>query len=37
MPLGTVTWHCACEKCACVADVSAPGAICHNCSNGNHH
>lgn len=37
MPIGTVTWHCACNVCACVAEVSGPGTWCGNCAGGNHH
>jgi len=33
----SVTWHCACQKCACIATVPASGSVCHNCAMGNHH
>lgn len=37
MPLADVTYHCGCNACACVAEVSVAGAVCGACSNGHHH
>lgn len=36
-PTASVTWHCACQQCACIATVPSSGAVCHNCSMGSHH
>lgn len=36
-PTASVTWHCACQRCACIVTVPTNGAVCTNCSMGNHH